>query len=123
MGNRAPGEQRNGSVKRGTRPPLFVRIAGRLAATGVALMIFILVGIQFARVIEQNVALARELSTTNNEITHLEARRIWQQRQLRRLESPDGAIPEIHERLRLVRKNEALIFVNPSPSADPSPAP
>ncbi len=86
-------------------------------------MIFILVGIQFARVIEQNVALAHELSTTNGDIAHLEARRIWQQRQLRRLESPEGAIPEIHERLRLVRKNEALVFVNPAPSADPSSAP
>ncbi|MDE2481214.1 MAG: hypothetical protein KGN02_03365 [bacterium] len=107
-------------MKRRTRAPLAVRIVGRLAATAVALMVFTLVGIQFARVIEQNVALARELSSTQHDIARLEAHRTWQRRQLRRLEDPDGAIPEIHERLRLVRKNEALIFVSPAPSADPA---
>ena len=123
MGNRAPGDHRNDSVKRRTRAPLFVRIAGRVAATAVALMVFTVVGIQFARVIEQNVALARELSTTQNNIARLEAHRNWQRRELRRLDDPYGAIPEIHERLRLVGKDEALIFVSPAPSADPSSAP
>ncbi len=119
MGNRAPGEHRNDSVKRRSRAPLLVRLAGRVTATAVALLVFILVGIQFARVIEQNVALARELSATNTDIAHLEARRDVQRRTLRRLEDPEGAIPEIHERLRLVRKDEALIFVSPAPSSGP----
>ena len=30
---------------------------------------------------------------------------------------PQGAIPEIHDRLRLVRPNEQIIFVSPAPSA------
>ncbi len=123
MANGAPESRRNGFVKRRSRAPLLVRLAGRVGATLVALLIFSLIGAQFARVIQQNVALARELSSTQADIVALHARRDWQVRQLRRLEDPEGSIPEIHERLRLVRQNEAIIFVSPLPSAAPSPAP
>ncbi|HET9030379.1 MAG TPA: hypothetical protein VFN49_09380 [Candidatus Aquilonibacter sp.] len=102
-----------------TRTPLAFRLLGRVGAILVALVIFGLVGVQFARVIRQNVALAQELSTTQTEITSLQARKEWQIRELRRLEDPDGAVPEIHERLRLVRRNEAIIFVSPAPSSAP----
>ncbi|HUN28610.1 MAG TPA: hypothetical protein VMV65_02285 [Alphaproteobacteria bacterium] len=99
------------------------RFLGRLGAAGIALLVFTLVAIQFARVIDQNVALASELSSTRHDITQLQARRRWQLRQLRRLEDPQGAIPEIHDRLRLVRPNEAIVFVSPLPSPVSSPTP
>lgn len=123
MAQRAPGNGRNGSVKRRARAPLALRLAGRVGAASIALLIFALVVVQFARVIDQNVALARDLSATQAEIDSLQARREWQVRELRRLQDPEGAVPEIHERLKLVRPNEAIIFVSPAPSAVPSSAP
>ncbi len=124
MANGASGGHRNTStVKRRTRASLIWRFLGRLGAAGVALLVFTLVAIQFARVIDENVALAHELSSTQSDITQLQARREWQLRQLRRLEDPQGAIPEIHDRLRLVRSNEAIVFVSPLPSPQSSPTP
>jgi cell division protein FtsB len=107
-------------VKRRTRASLVVRLAGRITATLVALLVFVLVTIQFARVIDENVALARELSSTQADVSALQVHRTRQLRELRRLQDPDGAIPEIHDRLRLVRPNETIIFVSPAPSANPS---
>ena len=96
-----------------------LRFAGRLTAVGVGLLVILLVGFQFARAIGQNVAMARELSTVNSDIDALRVRRQQQLRELQRLEDPAGAIPEIHDRLRLVGPNEAIIFVSPAPSATP----
>lgn len=107
--------------KRRTRVSPVLRFFGRLAAAGVAMLVFTLVAIQFVRVIDQNVALANSLNSTKADISALEARREWQIRQLRRLEDPEGAVPEIHDRLRLVRPNEAIVFVSPMPSASPAP--
>ncbi|MBV8148061.1 MAG: hypothetical protein JO092_03095, partial [Candidatus Eremiobacteraeota bacterium] len=53
------------------------------------------------------------------DVAGLERRRMQQQRELVRLEDPLGAVPEIHDRLRLVRPNEAIIFLNPAPSPNP----
>jgi cell division protein FtsB len=110
-------------VKRRTRASLVLRLFGRLGAAAIALLVFTLVAIQFARVVDQNVALASELSSTQNEIEQLQARRAWQMRELRRLEDPQGAIPEIHDRLRLVRSNEEIVLVSPAPSPTTSPTP
>ncbi|HTV93721.1 MAG TPA: hypothetical protein VMG98_13480 [Verrucomicrobiae bacterium] len=110
-------------MKRRTRASLIWRFLGRLGAAAVALLLFTLVAIQFARVVDANFALAHELSTTQSDITQLQARREWQLRQLRRLEDPEGAVPEIHDRLRLVRPNEAIVLVSPMPSPPPSPTP
>jgi cell division protein FtsB len=124
MGNGASGGHRPArTVKRHTRASLVVRLLGRVGAVTLALLVFTLVAIQFARVIHQNITLARELAATQNNITQLQAHRDWQLRQLRRLQDPQGAIPEIHDRLRLVRANEAIVFVSPLPSPDPSPTP
>jgi cell division protein FtsB len=98
---------------RRARPTL--RLAGRLLAAALALLVVTLVVIQFARAIGENLAAAHELSAIRSDITALERHRDEQQRELRRLRDPQGAIPEIHDRLRLVRPNEALIFVSPQP--------
>lgn len=119
MANVAPGADRKNAVKRKGQTPLVFRLLRRVAATLIALVIFGLVGVQFARVIRDNVALARELSSTQTQIGALQARKQWQLRELRRLQDPEGAIPDIHDRLRLVRPNEAIIFVSPAPSSAP----
>lgn len=124
MGNGASGRHRAArTVKRRTRASLIVRFLGRVGASTLALLVFTLVAIQFARAIHQNVALSRELASTQNDIAQLQAHRDWQLRQLRRLQDPQGAIPEIHDRLRLVRANEAIVFVNPLPSPQSSATP
>jgi cell division protein FtsB len=94
-----------------------------MTATAIALLVGTLVAIQFARAIGENVAAARELASIRSDIATLKARREDQLHELRRLRDPQGAVPEIHDRLRLVRPNEALIFVSPQPAADSSPAP
>ena len=97
-----------------------VRFVGRVTATLIALLFFALVGVQFFRVINQNVVLAHELHQTNSDVATLERLRDQKTREMRRLQDADGAVPEIHERLRLVKSNEELIFVSPAPA--PSPA-
>lgn len=107
------GTDRNGAMKRLTLPAL--RLVGRVTVAAFTLLVVTLVAIQFARAIGQNMSAARELSAIHSDITALQRRREEQQRELRRLRDPQGTIPEIHDRLRLVGPNEALIFVSPQP--------
>jgi hypothetical protein len=125
MGVGAPGGHRKNLTesKRRVRASLLLRLTGRLGAVALGLLVFTLIAIQFARVIDQNVALANALNATNADIGKLTARRAWQLHQLRRLENPEGVVPEIHDRLRLVGPNEAIVFVSPMPSPSTSPAP
>lgn len=101
-------------MSRRARPAL--RLAGRITAAGLALLVVTLVVVQFARAIGENLAAQRELSTIRADMVSLERRRDEQEQELRRLRDPAGVIPEIHDRLRLVRPNETLIFVSPQPS-------
>lgn len=119
MTTRAPRVDRKQTVKRKAPAPLAFRLLTRALTTLAALLVFGLVAVQFARVIRDNVALAGDLSHTKSEIGALQARKEWQLRELRRLEDPEGAVPDIHDRLRLVRRNEAIIFVSPAPSQAP----
>ena len=96
-----------------------LRFAGRFAAISIGALVILLVGFQFARAIDQNVAMARELSSVHSDIDALKLRRERQRRELVRLGDPEGAVPEIHDRLRLVRPNETIIFVSPAPAASP----
>ena len=96
-----------------------LRLAGRCTASALALLVFTLVSIQFARVIGQNVGAARELSSVRRQVAELERRSVRQRAEIRRLRDPQGAVPEIHDRLRLVRPNEELIFVSPAPAPQP----
>jgi hypothetical protein len=96
-----------------------LRFGGRVGAALVASLIVLLVGIQFGRAIDENVAMGRELGAVRSDIGALQAHRLQQQRELKRLADPLGAVPEIHDRLRLVLPNEAIIFVSPVPSSAP----
>jgi cell division protein FtsB len=108
-------------VKRRARPVL--RFAGRITAAGLSLLVVTLVVIQFARAIGENLAAEHELRAIRADMVSLERRRDEQEQELKRLRDPQGVVPEIHDRLRLVRPNETLIFVSPQPSpAGESPA-
>jgi cell division protein FtsB len=119
MAGRGSKTDRKPALRSRVRPVL--RLAGRIVAAGIAVLVAGLVGVQFARAIGENVVAARDLSSIRADIAALQKRRDEQQLELRRLRDPQGAIPEIHDRLRLVRPNEALIFVSPQPAATSNP--
>lgn len=95
-----------------------MRLLGRLLVAAVVAAFLSLVGLQYARVIGQNVALARSLHDVETDITTLQAKRIEQEREIARLSDPRGAIPEIHDRLHLVDRHEAIIYLKGSTPDD-----
>lgn len=102
-------------MKRGTRAAGIVRLFSRLIFGLVAVVVFTLVSIQFARIVNENIAMARSLSSVQEDVEALRDHKRREERELRRLMDPEGAIPEIHDRLHLVRPNEAIIYVRPAP--------
>lgn len=87
------------------------RLSGRIGVVCVALVAFSVIGVQYARVIGRNVALAHELRDVERDVVTLRARKTQQERDIRRLSDPRGAIPEIHDRLHLVGDKEAIIYL------------
>jgi len=87
------------------------RICGRIGVVCVALIVLSLIGVQYAHVIGRNLALAHQLHGVEHDLVTLRARRAQQQREIRRLSDPRGAIPEIHDRLHLVGDKEAIIYL------------
>ncbi len=99
-----------------------LHFARRIVAGTMIAAVAILVAIQFGRVIQANYQMSQRLASVQNDIRTLEGRRDVQLREIQRLRDPQGAIPEIHDKLRLVRPNEAIVFVKtprPAPSAHP----
>ncbi|MGD0476208.1 MAG: hypothetical protein ABSB70_23750 [Candidatus Velthaea sp.] len=70
-----------------------------------------LVGLQYARMIGKNTGMAAQLAAAQNDVRSLEAKRAEQARQIRRLSDPQGAIPEIHDKLHLVGDHETIIYI------------
>lgn len=87
------------------------RYLGRVGIVSVALVVMSLIGVQYARVIGRNVALANDVHAVQNDVVALRAHRAQQQRELSRLSDPHGAVPEIHDRLHLVGDDEAIIYL------------
>jgi cell division protein FtsB len=106
-------------VKRPSPARRFVAWLGRVGAVGIAVAVLALAGIQFGRIVAENVTMSRHLATVRSQIVMLQKRQAEQRAQIRRLQDPQGAIPEIHDRLRLVRADEAIVFVSPAPSTTP----
>lgn len=85
----------------------------RVSALGVACIVLVLIAVQFAKIIERDLAYARAVHDVDRDIAALEQKRIEQQREIRRLSDPLGAIPEIHDRLHLVGDHETIIYLRP----------
>jgi hypothetical protein len=88
-----------------------VRALGRIGVASVVVFVVSLVGVQYARVIGRNVALARELHVVEADVLALKVKRAQQMRDIGRLSDAHGAIPEIHDRLHLVGSKEAIIYL------------
>lgn len=88
-----------------------LRLLGRIGVVSVALVAISLIGVQYARVIGRNIALAHELRDVERDVAMLKVKRSQQERDIRRLSDPRGAIPEIHDRLHLVGDKEAIIYL------------
>lgn len=102
------------------RATLF-RYLGRVGIVSVALVVMSLIGVQYARVIGRNVALANDLDAVRNDVVALRAHRAQQRRELSRLSDPHGAVPEIHDRLHLVGDDEAIIYLKGNRPSAPQP--
>ena len=123
MANRKARAYRNELVKRGSQATAMLNNVGRFSAVAFAVCVVALIGVQYARFIGRDVVAYRDLQNTQSDIARLEARRPHQLRDLQRRQDPEGAVPEIHSQLRLVRSNEAIIFVSPAPGAAPTTNP
>jgi cell division protein FtsB len=88
-----------------------LHVVRRLAVVAVVAAFVVVVGLQYARIIQRNLAMAGELASAQRDVATLQARRTDQDWQIRRLSDPVGAIPEIHDRLHLVGDHEAIIYL------------
>lgn len=100
-------------MKRRSRASDMLALAGRLGVGALSSLIFVLIAIQFGRIIRENIAMANQLSAVKTDIRDLQLRRRDQLRQIKRLADPRGAVPEIHDRLKMVGPNEAIVFIKP----------
>jgi hypothetical protein len=82
-----------------------------MGVVGIVGTFAVLIGVQYARIIERNVAYVQQVHEVESDVTALEAKRDGQLRLIVRLSDPQGAIPEIHDRLHLVGDHEAIIYL------------
>jgi cell division protein FtsB len=90
---------------------MVLRLLGRTLVIAIVGAFIAVVGLQYARIIGKNVAMAQQLATAQTDVLTLQAKRADAEREIRRLSDPAGAIPEIHDKLHLVRDNEAIIYL------------
>jgi len=88
-----------------------LRLVGRIAVVAVVATFVAIVSVQYARIIGKNLAMARQLASAQTEVRALEAKRADSDREIRRLSDPVGVIPEIHDKLHLVRGHETIIYL------------
>ena len=93
------------------RPLPWVRALARLGFVAVVSTVCALIAVQYARIIERNVWYSRAVGSVDRDVAALERKRDEQLREIRRLSDPQGAIPEIHDRLHLVSSHEAIMYL------------
>ena len=101
------------------KPAGMLRLFSRLAVAVFGLVLFTLVSVQFARIVNEDIAMARSLASVQRDVAVLRERNRREQREILRLSDPEGAIPEIHDRLHLVQPGEAIIYIKEPRSARP----
>lgn len=88
-----------------------LQLARRITLIALAGAFITVVGLQYVRIIEKNIALAQQLDAAQTDVHSLQIKRDQADREIRRLSDPLGAIPEIHDKLHLVRDHEAIIYL------------
>jgi hypothetical protein len=94
------------------RPRPLLRLSARVGILAVTCTVVALIAVQYGRIVERNLWYAGQLSQVQRDVESLERKRDVQLREIRRLSDPQGAIPEIHDRLHLVGDHEAIIYLN-----------
>jgi hypothetical protein len=97
-------------TKREKRPAIADRLhhlSSKLAA-GIFTLVVV---VQYVRIIDRNIVVAWQVRDHEAVIRQLRSATEEQQRHIARLERGDGAIPEIHDRLRLVAPGEAIVYL------------
>ena len=87
------------------------RLAARVASLGAGLTLLVLVGAQFSHAVALNLDLAHRVAAAQAERTQLVADNARLRVQIRRLQTPEGAVPAIHDELHLVRPREEIIYL------------
>ncbi len=88
-----------------------VRFAARGAVLALAGVVIVTIAFAYAHLIHQNWDYAMRLRGVQADVAALTQKRAQQQREIARLSDPEGAIPEIHDRLHLVGDREAIIYL------------
>jgi hypothetical protein len=88
-----------------------LRLGARIGVVLIGGVVALMIAAQYVHIVQRNVAYMMQLRDVQNDIATLEAKRIAQQREIARLSDPEGAIPEIHDRLHLVGDHEAIIYL------------
>jgi hypothetical protein len=88
-----------------------LRTLARVVCVVLAGTFVVLVLVQYARIVERNVAYMGQVRDVERDVAALQVKRDDQLRLIRRLSDPHGAIPEIHDRLHLVGDGEAIIYL------------
>jgi hypothetical protein len=92
------------------KSPLLAWMA-RLGVTAIGGTFAILIAVQYARIIERNFTYVQQVHQVESDVGALEAKRDKQLHTIQRLTDPQGAIPEIHDRLHMVGDHEAIIYL------------
>ena len=103
------------------KSPLLLRYLARLGVVGIGGTFAVLIGVQYARIVERNIDYVQQVHAVESDVTALEEKRDDQLRQIKRLSDPMGAIPEIHDRLHLVGDHEAIIYLKRHDSGTSDP--
>lgn len=98
-----------------------VRLAGRLALALVVVAVLGVIAMQFEGIVAKNIAVAHELSEMHADVIALHARETHQRATIARLGTARGAVPEIHEKLRLVGPHEEIIYLRGTGIPTPEP--
>ena len=93
------------------KPTPLLRSLTRVGVVVIGGTFAVLIGVQYARIIERNIAYVQQVRDVERDVAALQIKRDEQMRQIKRLSDPSGAVPEIHDRLHLVGDHEAIIYL------------
>lgn len=108
-------------ARRGRVHPI-LRLTGRVLMTMGLCAVAVFMGIAFTQRIQENFMLDHDLVAAQRDVRSLHVQHAAELREIRRLQNPEGAVPFIYQRLRMVRPGQTLIFLD-SPAPSPSPTP
>jgi hypothetical protein len=88
-----------------------LRTLARAGFAAIAATFAVLIGVQYARIVERNLAYMQQVRDVEHDVAALQVKRTQQMQLIARLSDPRGSIPEIHDRLHLVGDHEAIIYL------------